>query len=586
VTASQEEPIPGSAAAESDPLGRGPSSRVRLLIRFIALSAIGGLLFVFHGISLHLTPWSQAIINGIVKYSYRTTGQDDTTVVLFREENLRDLNESYPVSYRSHADVLEALAAYKPRAVFVDFAFVDRRSKAEIDQLSEAICTLAKAHTSVYLALPPPLPGQTESSPIAPELLACATPVSARRDTDYGTSGVLTYDRGEKTRTGLLPSPAFAMAPKGLGVKPDDAQAMEVVWGNGVAPLNLKWMTCEAESPFSHLFHVLRHDPMSVKLRCPYTRTISVAQLLGSSSDPDIQAALEGRAVFYGAAFQLTGDRVTSPVYEELPGVYLHAMAYDNLKTFGSHYKRAYRETVILSLSGRHIVVSLTAIVDALLLLFTVAILLLVETPLAPVTKLRDQLARVASPVERFALGAAALLVALGVAMPKTLPTVLLSLVPLLVVAAVVHLAPVVVERPSSVPRDFLRGGAWGLVIIVASVSAFLAIDRRLGLDAALLLVLLPAYFLYKVLIARDILFVATSVLLIVASLVAFWLLDLGPRNVIAYVAFFEVARHLIAHAREAAEKYEALRKEHRAPSAWGLSARGLGALDWMFKLC
>src|SRR5262249_13521147 len=157
-----------------------------------------------------------------------------------------------------------------------------------------------------------------------------------------------------------------------------------------------------------------------------------------------------------------TGDRVTSPVYEELPGVYLHAMAYDNLRTFGSHYKRAYRETVILSLSGRRIVVSLTAIVDALLLLFTVAILLLVDTPLAWVTALRDRLARVATPVERCALGASGLLVALGVVVPSTLPAVLASLVPLLVVAAVVHLAPAVEEHPSTIPRDFLRGVGWG----------------------------------------------------------------------------------------------------------------------------
>jgi len=153
-------------------------------------------------------------------------------------------------------------------------------------------------------------------------------------------------------------------------------------------------------------------------------------------------------------------------------------------------------------------------------------------------------------------------------------------------VAAVVHLAPVVEERPSSVPRDFLRNAGWGMVILLASVSAFIAVDSRLGLDGALLLVLLPAYFLYKVLVARDILFVATTVLLIVASLVAYWALDLGPRNVIAYVAFFEVARHLIAHAREAAEKYWNLRKDHPDPSAWGMGPRGIRALDWVFKLC
>jgi hypothetical protein len=73
--------------------------------------------------------------------------------------------------------------------------------------------------------------------------------------------------------------------------------------------------------------------------------------------------ALAGKTVFYGGAFYLTSDRVTSPVYEELPGVYLHAMAYDNLVTFGPDYKRADRDFP-----------SLSRAVDALLPVIVVAI--------------------------------------------------------------------------------------------------------------------------------------------------------------------------------------------------------------------
>jgi CHASE2 domain-containing sensor protein len=114
----------GSAPDHPVPPASQPSPAVRTLARFAALWIIGALLFVFHGISLHLTPWSQAIVNGIVKYGYPTRGQADTTVILFTEENLKNLQESYPVRYERHAEVLEALAAYQPRAVFVDFAFV------------------------------------------------------------------------------------------------------------------------------------------------------------------------------------------------------------------------------------------------------------------------------------------------------------------------------------------------------------------------------------------------------------------------------------------------------------------------------
>lgn len=157
-------------------------------------------------------------------------------------------------------------------------------------------------------------------------------------------SGVLTYGNGLRAEAGFLPTPAFAMASKQLGIDPEREEPMEIIWGNGIAPLNAKWMGCSAEGAFAHLVHIIRDQPTAGKLRCPYTRTLSVGHLLGSTGDADVRDALHRRAVFYGAAFQMVGDRVTSPVYDELPGVYLHAMAYDNLVTFGRDYKRAHRE--------------------------------------------------------------------------------------------------------------------------------------------------------------------------------------------------------------------------------------------------
>ncbi len=149
---------------------------------------------MFHGISLHLTPWSQAIVNGIVKYAYPPNGQHDTTVVLFREENLAELAESFPVSYARHAEVLEALSVYAPRAVFVDFAFIDARSPEDQAALGRAICDLnARGKVPVYLAAPAPSSGRDQGAPINARLLECAEPVNAQMDVERGVSGVLTY---------------------------------------------------------------------------------------------------------------------------------------------------------------------------------------------------------------------------------------------------------------------------------------------------------------------------------------------------------------------------------------------------------
>src|SRR5262245_28769629 len=109
-----------------------------LALRVGVLWLIGYAFFVFHGLSFHLPPWSQAFINAIVKYTYGHAGQRDTTVVLFREDNLKHLDVQYPVPYRVHAQVLEALASYRPRAVFIDFAFIDARE--DDAELRDALC--------------------------------------------------------------------------------------------------------------------------------------------------------------------------------------------------------------------------------------------------------------------------------------------------------------------------------------------------------------------------------------------------------------------------------------------------------------
>jgi hypothetical protein len=342
-------------------------------------------------------------------------------------------------------------------------------------------------------------------------------------------------------------------------------------------------MRCEAGGAFAHLVAVLRHQPMADKLRCPYTRTISVGHLLGSTGDPDVQDALAGRAVFYGAAFQLTGDRVLSPVFDELPGVYLHAMAYDNLVTFGHNYKRAHRELV--ALAGRRLVIPVSGLVDGLLLLATVSILLMVDEPTVT-SGIRRRLIPTSAAVRWVALGLAFVLVIAGVVVPTMLSSVFLGLPLVLAAFALLHLATPA-EGPASATQGFVGRHLVALGITVVAVVMFLVVDRSLGLEASLLLVVLPGYFLYKVLIARDVLFVATATLLVLSSLLSFLPpINLGPRNVIAYVAFFEVARHLITRADEAASEYFTLRRAHPHPREWGLSGRLLRALDWTFLVC
>jgi hypothetical protein len=476
---------------------RGPRPTARTLIRLIVLVLLGSAL-IFIGMKYSLKPWSQAIINGIVKYAYPNGGQLKTTVVLFREENLRALSESYPVSYQRHAEVLEALLLHsekftkeeKPRAVFMDFVFnLDRRDDASV--LRDAICAVHDAGIRVYLAVLSPLP--RPAAPGERSVFDCATKVSAQMDAVHAGSGVLTYAHGARVDGNFLPTPAFAMA--GKKADPDDAAQMEIIWGNGVAPLNEQWMAGCARSGswLSHLASLVAENPLtSIKLRCPYTRTITVGHLLGTSTDKDVAEAIKGSAVFYGAAFHLTGDRVASPVFEELPGVYLHAMAYDNLVTLGDDYKRAERRFFVPSLGGRKVPLPLTRPVDLLLLLVTVGILLLVEEPPSAIQKLRERSTHIPMSIKCLAMGLTAVFVAAILWAQASIWLALLGVLVLMMAIAVLDLAPPA-ERPPHTLQQFVVRRLLTLVVPLAAVATFITVDRTLGLEAAILAVAVPA---------------------------------------------------------------------------------------------
>ncbi len=568
----------GTLVADSVATSAGPTASTRTLVQFVFLAALGAVLFNLHGISMHLTPWSQAIVNAIVKYTYEHTGQDKTLVVLFREENLATLKESFPISYARHAEVLEALTVYEPAAVFVDFAFIDQRPGQDVTPLSDAICSLRASGVAVYLAASP-LSDKAGDGLRDGLDRSCFTPVDVRMDTETGVSGVLTYRACQHPTAcaapDLLWTPAFAMAAPQVGIGREDAQQMELIWGNRESRLNESWMNCTSDGTLVHLRQMLKENPLASKRKCPHTNTISVLHLLGRFDKKLKDDWVKGRTVFYGGSFEMAGDRVISPVFDDLPGVYLHAMAYDNLLTFRKDYKRAEQHGL-----------SLSRVVNGLLLLFTIVLLLLVDKPPAFARALLGRLGEV-SPRIKWATFAVAVGCVLLTAFTRTSLGAILLLVPLLLgVVAVLHLAATHPERPTSA-RQFLWSGFLGITILAGALVLFVIVDARYGVEAALLLVVLPGYFVYKALVARDVLFVATTVLLIGAAVVSFLPpINLGPRNIVAYVAFFEVARHVMRHADHAARRYFALRREQPDPASWGVGAGVLRLTDRLFALC
>ena len=548
-------------------------------VLFVVLFAIGVMVLVLHGLALDLTPWSQTIVNGTVAFIYPTRGQHDTTVVLFRERNLRDLRESYPVPYRRHAEVLEAIGLYRPWAVFVDFTFLDRRD--DLERLDAALCSLSdRVGGRLYLAVP----ADGDGDVVIRSKFGCGIPVSAVMDQTTGISGVLTYchgadgseECGGDGRSTFLPSPAFVLAKDRIpGLVPEQAERMEIIWANRHSPAN-DWMECGRPGHAWALGRVLRHGPHEAKRECPPNDTVSVGHVLGSY-DPDLERLIRGRAVFYGAAFDTASDRVATPVYQDLPGVYLHAMAYDNLVSFGHHYKRAVGQLVWVT--PKVVSISRSALANLILLLAVVAIIVFGDDVAHTV---RGWIGTKGAVTLSLTAAAAGVVVAVG-GMDAPLAGVLLALLTVMATAGwlaagmrVPHRG--VGRRPS--PARFMRDTVGEALVLLVAGPVFVVASYWLRIEFALLLAL-GVYIAARVAFKRDTRILAATTLTVGMSFAVFLPpFNLGPRNIVAYVVFFELAERIM-------EKVVSLRTEYAAvragSSRWGGWRRLRGITDWLF---
>ena len=491
-----------SSGRDSRRSPRIPRWEVRIAVQSMLFLLVGLAVLNLHGISFDLTPWSQVMINEIVDRFHPDPNIQDTAVVLFQEKNLRELGAGYPVSYALQAEVLDAIGSYHPRSVFIDFVFIDERGDSK--RLRDSMCNLSTVVDGrLYLAAPLDEEGLAK---MAEKFDGCAKFATALVQSDSGVSGVLRYCSGTwglrecaplpKDANGtFLDSPAFAMArDRVTGIPPVAAEQMEILWPSGTTTLNRKWMTCDrSESAKARVFARLRHDPLEVKEICPYTNTVSVAHLLGTF-DPDVEQAIRGKAVFYGAAFDASGDRVASPTYHDLPGVYLHAMAYDNLVWLDGHY-------LVVDRPLFQAPISWAAVVDVGVLMALVV----------------------------FWVGAS------NVPWPGRLEG---------------WFDP---EEPGYSPQGFVVRVVLTIVLLLMVVG--LITRGILYSDGTVLLTVVAGYVVYKA-IWKDGLALAAIVLIALAVIISYRWLHLGPRNIVGYLAFFEIARHLADHLHDGAQRY------------------------------
>jgi CHASE2 domain-containing sensor protein len=307
--------------------------------------------------------YSQDISNLLITgpYLYPTTGRDQVSVALIEEDTLQNLQLPWPWNYSTHAQALDAILAYKPKAVVVDFLFVDSRPDPTLSNLVEEIARYKKAGVPLYFEGGTDLP--YGESPLRPELAQTGVPILDPTIDIY--DGVVRqypsaghcYNAKGQVRGATCPSLAlrvFADVYPKIPLTPV-SDKMELVWGTKTEPTNLKWRKavdangashpCAVETGFIARTWRAFFDKSTAQGHCPYDGIVPVESLLRGDQDPDIANLLAHRVVFYGGALKGAQDTSYTPVNGLQANVFVHAMAMDNLISF---HGRPYQNTVTL----------------------------------------------------------------------------------------------------------------------------------------------------------------------------------------------------------------------------------------------
>lgn len=297
--------------------------------------------------TVHLTAKVQAALVGGY---YPDAQRDQITVLLIDDASLND--EGWPVRYGTHARWLRNLGSvYKPRAVFIDITFTRAREDETLPSLVDALCGLHERGIPVYLA--GLVDDKTHKLFVRPGLQeaqakGCFDTVYVNYESHKVDRLVWDYAlRGQHGTHGIRTAPlAIAQDVAGLDV-PEAEEAMALTWGIENRSLRRYGEWCRrAQGGLAELIppRLRLWDADALKPACPYAQTVVMSELKPSTEaeEAHLHERLDGRIVMIGASLDGFNDQVATPLHGDIPGVFMHAMALDNLLTAKGNYNRAY----------------------------------------------------------------------------------------------------------------------------------------------------------------------------------------------------------------------------------------------------
>ncbi|MGF1764034.1 CHASE2 domain-containing protein [Aliivibrio kagoshimensis] len=284
---------------------------------------------------------------------------ESAVVVLIDEYTMEKYDLNYPVDYKNLSRILRSISSHNPNSVFIDVLQNYQHSK-ELDYWLKHL-KKSSEHHPIYLAQDLEFDKQwrlNNKENIRYKLSQNTTlaPVSWRGPSNryplmvshngqnHKTAALLMYERYcESVNCQLFQS------------SENYDESMVVRWSNKNSNEQTAFLKvadgCEFQQR-SMRQAISRHVTYGFqskkaidehRVKCPPILTLSANDFLAQNSkgNQDLRKVIENRAVFIGYDLLGSSDLVVSPVHNQLPGVFYHAMAFVNLVSMDTEYWRS-----------------------------------------------------------------------------------------------------------------------------------------------------------------------------------------------------------------------------------------------------
>ena len=313
-----------------------------------ALFVVASIVASFDVLNLqdHFRAWSRDIFYRAWAPMYPVPPKKAVSVVMVDEKTLLEEGDYFPLKYETHARILERILARDPKALFMDFAFMDARDDPTLDQLLDVLRRYGSRGIPVYL----PVFATETSEGLRREFRQLERDGHVKLVSfEFGRPLLGDYVYG--LQIGDLDTIAFRILKDfhpGVAARLSGRDEFEIWWGLPPDSLNCggKTKAC-ADNPGSlwervtsiGQFEIAGNKvfPAPEGVSAPYNPLLYVDDLRHGDNEALARRVIADRFVFYGAHRALGADLHPNPIYtydndrRRIPGVFIHAMALENL---------------------------------------------------------------------------------------------------------------------------------------------------------------------------------------------------------------------------------------------------------------